>query len=46
VPDYGRRELATMLLMVALLIWLGVNPQPLLELTQPAVDSLLPGAAP
>jgi len=46
VPDYGRRELATMLLMVALLIWLGVNPQPLLELTQPTVDSLLPGAAP
>ncbi len=46
VPDYGRRELATMLLMVALLIWLGVNPQPLLELTQPTVDSLLPGATP
>ena len=43
LPDYGVRELSTMLLMVALLIWLGVNPQPVLELAQPTVDSLLGG---
>ncbi len=41
VPDYGGREMATMLLMIALLIWLGVYPQALLDLTQPTVDSLL-----
>jgi NADH-quinone oxidoreductase subunit M len=41
--DYGGRELSTMLVMVALLIWLGVNPQPVLELAQPTVDSLLEG---
>lgn len=41
LPDYGARELTTMLLMVALLVWLGVNPQPVLELAQPTVDSLL-----
>ncbi len=41
VPDYGSREMATMLLMIALLIWLGVYPQALLDLTQPTVDSLL-----
>ncbi len=46
LPDYGRREIATMLLMVVLLISLGVFPQPLLELTQPTVDSLLQGPQP
>ena len=41
LPDYGNRELITMLVMVALLVWLGIHPQPLLELAQPTVDSLL-----
>ncbi len=46
LPDYNPRELSTMLLMVVLLVWLGVNPQPVLELAQPTVDSLLGGLAP
>jgi NADH-quinone oxidoreductase subunit M len=43
LSDYGSRELSTMLVMIALLVWLGVNPQPVLELAQPTVDSLLGG---
>lgn len=40
-PDYGTRELTTMFAIVVLLVWLGVNPQPVLELAQPTVNSLL-----
>ncbi len=41
LPDYGTRELSTMLAMVVLLVWLGVNPQPVLELAQPVVTGLI-----
>ena len=41
LADYSARELSTMLALVVLLIWLGVNPQPVLELAQPTVTSLL-----
>ena len=46
LKDYGGRELSTMLFMVVLLVWLGVNPQAVLDLAQPTVDSLLAGAGP
>ena len=41
LDDYNRRELSTMLVMIAMLIWLGVYPQPVLEVSLPTVESLL-----
>jgi NADH-quinone oxidoreductase subunit M len=46
LQDYGSREMAAMLVMMAALIWLGLYPQPLLDLAQPTLESLLPGATP
>lgn len=38
--DFGHRELLTMAVMMVLLIWLGMYPQPLLDLAQPVLTSL------
>ncbi len=45
--DFGARELAVMILLMAALITLGVYPQPLLDVSGPVVDGLraLTGAA-
>ncbi len=40
LPDFGPRELLTMLAMVATLVWLGVYPQPVFDLAQPMLDSV------
>jgi len=39
--DYGPREMATMAVMIIGLVWLGLYPQPVLDLAQPVLDSLL-----
>lgn len=38
--DYGARETATLLAMAALLVWLGLYPQPVIDLAQPALAAL------
>ena len=40
MSDFGGREMFTMAAMMVALIWLGIYPQPVLDLTQPVVDSL------
>ncbi len=48
MEDFGGREMATMGAMVLALLWLGLYPQPVLDLAQPVLDSLqgLSGRAP
>jgi NADH-quinone oxidoreductase subunit M len=41
VRDLDRRELAVVVPLIALIIVLGVYPQPLLELIEPAVAATL-----
>ena len=38
--DFGALEMTAMGVMVVGLVWLGVYPQPVFDLTQPVVDSL------
>ena len=40
--DFGRREMATVYGLMAALLWLGLYPQPVLELAQPVIDGLVP----
>ena len=40
LTDYGARDMATMAVMIVGLVWLGVYPQAVFDLTQPVVDSL------
>jgi NADH-quinone oxidoreductase subunit M len=40
MADFGGREMTTMLGMMAALLWLGVYPQPVLDLAQPVLDGL------
>jgi NADH-quinone oxidoreductase subunit M len=42
--DYGGREMAAMIAMMVALVWLGLYPQPVLDLAQPVLDSLHVGA--
>jgi NADH-quinone oxidoreductase subunit M len=42
MADFDRRELFTMGLMAVTLIWLGLYPQPVLDLAQPVLNSLMP----
>ena len=42
LADFGRRELAAMYAMMAALLWLGLYPQPVLDLAQPVIDGLVP----
>lgn len=41
MDDFGVREMLTMAVMMLALIWIGLYPQPILDLTQPVIDSLL-----
>ena len=40
MADFGTREMTTMGLMMLALLWLGLYPQPVFDLTQPVLDSL------
>ncbi|MFT5573557.1 MAG: NADH-quinone oxidoreductase subunit M [Cryomorphaceae bacterium] len=40
VEDFGTLEMSAMAVMVVALIWLGLYPQPVLDLVQPVLDSL------
>jgi NADH-quinone oxidoreductase subunit M len=42
VPDFGIRENAMMLALAAAIIWLGVYPQPVLDIAAPALGNLTP----
>jgi NADH-quinone oxidoreductase subunit M len=46
LSDYGLREMTAMGAMMIGLIWLGLYPQPVLDLAQPVLDSLLARGAP
>jgi NADH-quinone oxidoreductase subunit M len=41
-PDFGLRENAMMLVLAAAIIWLGVAPQPVLNIAEPALQNLAP----
>jgi NADH-quinone oxidoreductase subunit M len=41
LPDLSRRELAVLLPMVAIMIWMGVYPKPFLDRTERSVEDLL-----
>ena len=41
--DFGARELSVMILMAVGLIWLGVYPQGVLDLSSPVLDVLQVG---
>jgi NADH-quinone oxidoreductase subunit M len=40
IPDFNSRELAIMTVLIAVIFWLGIYPQPVLRTTQPAIDTL------
>jgi len=46
MPDFGPREMSAMFAMIIALLWLGLNPQPVLDLAQPALDMLRNSVAP
>ena len=41
IKDFGPRELVVMLLMAVGLVWLGVYPQPVLDMSLPVIDGLV-----
>ncbi len=41
IPDLSRRELVILAPMVALMIWIGVQPGPILERMEPSVHALI-----
>jgi NADH-quinone oxidoreductase subunit M len=41
LPDLGRRELALLVPIALLIVWLGVYPKPFLEKIEPSVEALL-----
>jgi NADH-quinone oxidoreductase subunit M len=45
VADFGPRENAMMLALAAAIIWLGVAPQPVLNIAAPALQLLAPPIA-
>ena len=40
MADFGAREMLAMAAMIIALLWLGLYPQPVLDLTLPVIDSL------
>ncbi len=38
--DFGWREMIVMVLMMLALVWIGVYPQPLLDLSEPVIETL------
>jgi NADH-quinone oxidoreductase subunit M len=45
LPDLGGREVLTMAVMIAIIVWLGLYPQPILNTAKPALDQLQQSAA-
>ena len=41
LADFGSLEMSAMAVMIIALVWLGLYPQPVLDMVQPVVDSLL-----
>ena len=41
VPDLSRRELAILVPMIALMIWIGVQPAPIMRRMEPSVELLV-----
>ncbi len=41
MPDLSRRELAIMVPLVALMIWIGVQPAPFLRRMEPSIEAVL-----
>ena len=39
-PDLSPREMATMAVMIAVIVWLGLYPQPILDTAKPALEEL------
>lgn len=46
VPDLARPEWIGLLIMMLAIVWLGVQPQPVLHLVEPALSAVLPEASP
>ena len=44
MDDFGTREMLAMGAMMFALLWLGLYPQPVLDLAQPVLDGLLSGS--
>ena len=42
MADFGHREMSAMLVMMVALLWLGIYPQAMFDLTQPVIDGLMP----
>ena len=42
LQDFDRREMGAMVIMMAALLWLGLYPQPVFDLTQPVLEGLQP----
>jgi NADH-quinone oxidoreductase subunit M len=42
MSDFDSREMLAMTAMMVALVWLGIYPQPVLDLAQPVLDGLLP----
>ncbi len=40
LPDLSGRELAVMAVMIAAIVWLGIYPQPVLDVARPALQAL------
>jgi NADH-quinone oxidoreductase subunit M len=40
IPDFSHRDLSAMAAMIVLLVWLGLYPQPVFNLAQPALEGL------
>ena len=40
LPDFGGREMLMMAMMIAIIVWLGLYPQPVLNTVRPALDQL------
>ena len=40
MADFGAREMTIMILMMAGLVWLGVFPQPVLDLALPTLNGM------
>jgi NADH-quinone oxidoreductase subunit M len=41
IPDLNRRELAILMPLVALILWIGIYPRPFLDRMEPAVNQLV-----
>jgi len=41
--DFGFREMLTMMVMVIILVWMGLFPQPMMDMARPTVDQSLQG---